>query len=327
LDGVSTEVAIEAEGLRKSYGDVRALDGIDLRVPAGTVLGLLGPNGAGKTTAVRILTTLLPLDGGSARVAGLDVAREAGELRKKIGLAGQYAAVDENLTGAENLEMVGRLYHLPKGEPRARAAELLERFELSDAADRLVRTYSGGMRRRLDLAAALVARPPVLFLDEPTTGLDPRSRIGLWETIEGRVAGGTTVLLTTQYLDEADRLADRISVIDRGSVIAEGSSDELKDQVGGERVEVTLESEADAEAARAALESLAAERPELVDGVLRVPVAQRRGTIAEAVRRLNEAGVGIDDIAMHRPTLDDVFLKLTGHAAEAEDGEGGEEAR
>jgi ABC-2 type transport system ATP-binding protein len=327
LDGVSTEVAIEAEDLRKSYGDVRALDGIDLRVPAGTVLGLLGPNGAGKTTAVRILTTLLPLDGGSARVAGLDVAREAAELRKKIGLAGQYAAVDENLTGAENLEMVGRLYHLPKGEPRARAAELLERFDLSDAADRLVRTYSGGMRRRLDLAAALVARPPVLFLDEPTTGLDPRSRIGLWETIEGRVAGGTTVLLTTQYLDEADRLADRISVIDRGSVIAEGSSDELKDQVGGERVEVTLESEADAEAARAALESLAYERPELVDGVLRVPVAQRRGTIAEAVRRLNEAGVGIDDIAMHRPTLDDVFLKLTGHAAEAEDGEGGEEAR
>ncbi len=324
---MSTEVAIEAEGLRKSYGDIRALDGIDLRVPAGTVLGLLGPNGAGKTTAVRILTTLLPLDGGSARVAGLDVAREAPELRKKIGLAGQYAAVDENLTGAENLEMVGRLYHLPKGEPRARAAELLERFDLSDAADRLVRTYSGGMRRRLDLAAALVARPPVLFLDEPTTGLDPRSRIGLWETIEGRVAGGTTVLLTTQYLDEADRLADRISVIDRGSVIAEGSSDELKDQVGGERLDVTLELVADAEAARAALDSLASERPELVDGVLCVPVSQRRGTIAEAVRRLNEGGIGIDDIAMHRPTLDDVFLKLTGHAAAAEDGEGGEEAR
>ncbi|HUB98461.1 MAG TPA: ATP-binding cassette domain-containing protein [Solirubrobacterales bacterium] len=322
---MSTELAIEAEGLRKSYGDVRALDGIDLKVPAGTVLGLLGPNGAGKTTAVRILTTLLPLDGGSARVAGLDVAREAGELRKRIGLAGQYAAVDENLTGAENLEMVGRLYHLPKGEPRARAAELLERFDLSDAADRLVRTYSGGMRRRLDLAAALVARPPVLFLDEPTTGLDPRSRISLWETIEGRVAGGTTVLLTTQYLDEADRLADRISVIDRGHVIAEGSSDELKDQVGGERVEVTLESEADAEAARAALESLGSEAPELADGVLRVPVSQRRGTIAEAVRRLNEAGIGIDDIAMRRPTLDDVFLKLTGHAAEAEDGEGEEE--
>jgi ABC-2 type transport system ATP-binding protein len=323
------DVAIEAEGLRKSYKDVLALDGIDLRVPAGTVLGLLGPNGAGKTTAVRILTTLLPPDGGSARVDGIDVASEAALLRTRIGLAGQYAAVDENLTGAENLEMVGRLYHLPKGEPRARAAELLERFDLSDAADRLVRTYSGGMRRRLDLAAALVARPPVLFLDEPTTGLDPRSRIALWETIEGRVAGGTTVLLTTQYLDEADRLADRISVIDRGSVIAEGSSDELKDQVGGERLDITLESEADAEAAIAALQPIAAERPALVDGVLRMPVLQRKGTIAEAVRRLNEAGIGIDDVAMHRPTLDDVFLTLTGHAAESADGddEAGEEER
>jgi ABC-2 type transport system ATP-binding protein len=322
-----TDVAIEADGLRKSYGDVRALDGIDLRVPVGTVLGLLGPNGAGKTTAVRILTTLLPPDGGSARVAGLDVASQAPQLRRKIGLAGQYAAVDENLTGAENLEMVGRLYHLPKGEPRARAAELLERFELSEAADRLVRTYSGGMRRRLDLAAALVARPPVLFLDEPTTGLDPRSRIGLWETIERRVAAGTTVLLTTQYLDEADRLADRIAVIDHGRVIAEGSSDELKDQVGGERLDVTLESDADVEAASAALEPVAAERPALVDGVLRMPIRQRRGTIAEAVRRLNEAGIGIDDVAMRRPTLDDVFLTLTGHAAEEEDGDGGGEGK
>jgi ABC-2 type transport system ATP-binding protein len=324
---VLSDIAIEAEGLRKSYGKVRALAGIDLRVPAGTVLGLLGPNGAGKTTAVRILTTLLPLDGGSARVAGLDVAREAPALRTKIGLAGQYAAVDENLTGAENLEMVGRLYHLPKGEPRARAAELLERFDLSDAADRLVRTYSGGMRRRLDLAAALVARPPVLFLDEPTTGLDPRSRLSLWETIEGRVAAGTTVLLTTQYLDEADRLADRISVIDHGKVIAEGSSDELKDQVGGEWLDVTLESDEDAERAIAALEPIAAERPAMADGVLRMPVRQRKGTIAEAVRRLNEAGIGIDDVAMRRPTLDDVFLSLTGHAAEDPDAEAGEEER
>jgi ABC-2 type transport system ATP-binding protein len=314
--------AIEAEGLRKSYGDVRALDGVDLQVPAGTVLGLLGPNGAGKTTAVRILTTLLPPDGGAARVAGLDVSRQAPQLRTKIGLAGQYAAVDENLTGAENLEMVGRLYHLPKGEPAARAGELLERFDLSDAADRLVRTYSGGMRRRLDLAAALVARPPVLFLDEPTTGLDPRSRIALWETIEGRVAGGTTVLLTTQYLDEADRLADRISVIDRGRVIAEGSSDELKDQLGGERLDVTLESEADSEAAVTALEPVAADRPSLVDGVLRMSVRERKGAIAAAVRRLNEAGIGIDDVAMTRPTLDDVFLTLTGHPAEAEDDAG-----
>jgi ABC-2 type transport system ATP-binding protein len=305
---------------------VCALDGIDLNAPAGTVLGLLGPNGAGKTTAVRILTTLLSPDGGSARVAGLDVVREAPALRNQIGLAGQYAAVDENLTGAENLVMVGRLYHLPKGAPRQRAAELLERFDLSEAADRLVRTYSGGMRRRLDLAAALVARPPVLFLDEPTTGLDPRSRIALWETIEARVASGTTVLLTTQYLDEADRLADSISVIDRGRVIAEGTSDELKDQVGGERLEVTLEAEAEAEAAIAALRPIAADTPVLSDGVVRVPVQGRRGAIAAAVRRLDEAGVGIEDVALRRPTLDDVFLSLTGHAAEQRDGDG-EEAR
>jgi ABC-2 type transport system ATP-binding protein len=313
---VSAGAAIEAQGLVKSYGDVRALDGVDLTAPTGTVLGLLGPNGAGKTTAVRILTTLLPADGGSARVAGIDVAEEAPQLRRRIGLAGQYAAVDENLTGFENLQMVGQLYHLPKGEPKARATELLERFDLADAGGRLVRTYSGGMRRRLDLAAALVARPPVLFLDEPTTGLDPRSRIGLWETIEGRVADGTTVLLTTQYLDEADRLADRISVIDHGRVIAEGSSDELKDQVGGERLEVTLEAAGDAEAAIAALVEVCSAPPELDGVVLKVPVATRKRTIALAVERLNAAGVGIDDISMHRPTLDDVFLNLTGHAAE-----------
>src|SRR6185503_17089341 len=248
---------IEAQGLVKSYGDVRALDDVDLSAPAGSVLGLLGPNGAGKTTAVRILTTLLPADGGEARVAGIDVTSEAPKLRSEIGLAGQYAAVDENLTGFENLEMVGRLYHLPKGEPGRRAEKLLEDFELDEAGGRLVRTYSGGMRRRLDLAAALVAEPPVLFLDEPTTGLDPRSRLALWETIEGRVAEGTTVLLTTQYLDEADRLADRISVIDHGVVIAEGSSDELKDQVGGESLEVTLEAREDAEGAIAALAEVA----------------------------------------------------------------------
>jgi ABC-2 type transport system ATP-binding protein len=292
------------------------------------VLGLLGPNGAGKTTAVRILTTLLRPDAGTARVAGLDVVREATQLRSRIGLAGQYAAVDENLTGAENLEMVGRLYHLPKGEPRRRAADLLDRFDLSEAADRLVRTYSGGMRRRLDLAAALVARPPVLFLDEPTTGLDPRSRLDLWETIEGRVAQGTTVLLTTQYLDEADRLADRIAVIDRGRLLAEGSSDELKDQVGGERLDVTLEEEADAEAAVEALAPMGSERPTASNAALDVPLRQRQGAIAEAVRRLDEAGVGVADIALHRPTLDDVFLTLTGRAAEVaeEDGEM-EEAR
>jgi ABC-2 type transport system ATP-binding protein len=320
---VSEGAAIEAQGLVKSYGDVRALDGVDLTAPTGTVLGLLGPNGAGKTTAVRILTTLLPADGGSARVAGIDVAREAPLLRSKIGLAGQYAAVDENLTGFENLQMVGRLYHLPKGEPKARATELLERFDLDEAGSRLVRTYSGGMRRRLDLAAALVARPPVLFLDEPTTGLDPRSRIGLWETIEGRVAEGTTVLLTTQYLDEADRLADRISVIDHGTVIAEGTSDELKDQVGGEALEVTLEDAGQAEAAIAALSEVCSAPPALDGVVLRVPVANRKGTIAAAVQRLNDAGVGIDDISMRRPTLDDVFLKLTGHAAEDPEAEEG----
>jgi ABC-2 type transport system ATP-binding protein len=321
---VPAECAIEATGLQRSFGDVRALDGIDLSAPTGTVLGLLGPNGAGKTTAVRILTTLLRPDGGSARVAGLDVVRDAAELRSRIGLAGQYAAVDENLTGAENLEMVGRLYHLPKGEPSHRAAELLERFGLSEAADRLVRTYSGGMRRRLDLAAALVAKPPVLFLDEPTTGLDPRSRVDLWETIEGRVAQGTTVLLTTQYLDEADRLADRIAVIDRGRVIAEGSSDQLKDQVGGERIDVTLEAGIDAAAAIAALAPMSAEQPAMSNGALCVPLRRRQGAIAEAVRRLDEAGVGIDDVTLHRPTLDDVFLNLTGRATEPadEDGDG-----
>jgi ABC-2 type transport system ATP-binding protein len=316
------DLAIEAEGLSKAYKNVQALDGIDLSAPAGSVLGLLGPNGAGKTTAVRILTTLLPPDGGSARVVGLDVVSQAAELRSQIGLAGQYAAVDEHMTGKENLEMVGQLYHMPKGQPQTRAAELLERFELEDAADRLVKTYSGGMRRRLDLAAALVARPPVLFLDEPTTGLDPRSRISLWETIEGRVADGTTVLLTTQYLDEADRLADRIAVIDRGQVIAEGSSDELKDQVGGERLDITLETKDDAEKAISALAPIAAEPPAMSDGLLRMPVSERKGAIAEAVRRLNDVGVGIDDIAMSRPTLDDVFLTLTGHAAEEAEEEG-----
>ena len=310
--------AIVVEGLEKSYGSVRALCGVSFAARTGSVLGLLGPNGAGKTTAVRILTTLLDADAGSARVAGLDVKRDAAALRAQIGLAGQYAAVDENLTGFENLEMVGRLYHLGGPASRQRADELLDRFELTEAAKRPVKTYSGGMRRRLDLAAALVARPPVLFLDEPTTGLDPRGRLGMWETIEARAAVGTTVLLTTQYLDEADRLADRIVVIDHGTVIEEGTSDELKDRVGGERLEVSLEDGADAESAIGALAEMSDERPVLEDRIVRVPVRRRAGAIAEAVRRLDEAGIGIEDLALRRPTLDDVFITLTGHAAEEE---------
>jgi ABC-2 type transport system ATP-binding protein len=319
------ETAILTEGLRKSYGQVQALDGVDLAIPHGTVFGLLGPNGAGKTTCVRILTTLLVPDSGRAEVGGLDVVRDATLLRARIGLAGQYAAIDENLTGFENLEMVGRLYHLSRSGSTARARELLERFELSDAGDRLAKTYSGGMRRRLDLAGALVARPPILFLDEPTTGLDPRSRLGMWDMITELVGEGTTVLLTTQYLEEADHLADQIAVIDHGRVIAEGTSDELKDQYGGERIEVVLGETADRDRALEALGPMAdgPGEPECEGRTVRVPVRARPGVLAEAVRRLDEAGVELEDLEVHRPTLDDVFLSLTGHSAEeAAEGEG-----
>jgi ABC-2 type transport system ATP-binding protein len=315
------EPAISVTGLVKSFGKVRALDGVDFEAVPGTVLGLLGPNGAGKTTAVRVLATLLKPDAGTIHVTGLDVVRDAAQLRQRIGLAGQYAAVDENLTGLENLVMVGRLYGERRAAATARGEELLESFDLVEAARRPVKTYSGGMRRRLDLAAALVANPPVLFLDEPTSGLDPRSRLDLWETIERLVAEGTTVLLTTQYLDEADRLADSIAVIDHGRVIAEGTPDELKDRVGGERLEVRLADRAAAPIAMEALAPMSDEPPTADEDTVRLAVRRRSGMIVEAVRRLDEAGVDVDDLVLRRPTLDDVFLTLTGHRAEEPDEE------
>ena len=314
--------AITAEGLVKIYktraGEVRALDGLDLVVDEGRVLGLLGPNGAGKTTTVRILATLLKPDAGRATVAGFDVVRQAQELRSVIGLSGQYAAVDENLTGKENLVMFGRLYQLPKAEARTRADELLDEFDLDEAQDRVVKTHSGGMRRRLDLASALIGRPQLLFLDEPTTGLDPRGRMAMWDVIRRLVRGGTTLLLTTQYLEEADALADDIAVVDAGRIIARGTADELKAQVGGERIEVVVRHRDDIGRAQGVLARNDGDDLVLDEHTRRLTVAAHGGAqrLVEVVRDLDEASIEIDDIGLRRPTLDDVFLTLTGHAAE-----------
>ena len=310
--------AIYAEGLVKTFGDVKALGGVDLDVPEGTVLGLLGPNGAGKTTAVRVLTTLIQPDSGKAVVAGIDVLKHPNEVRRHIGLSGQFAAVDEYLTGRENLQMVAQLYQLDGKRAKARADELLERFNLTDAAGRIAKTYSGGMRRRLDLAAALVVSPPVMFMDEPTTGLDPRNRQQLWEVIQELVAGGTTLLLTTQYLEEADHLAHDICVIDHGRVIARGTSDQLKAQTGGERVEVVVhDRERIDDASRVLFRHGKGEtKVEEHTRKITVPVAGGAKLLAEVIRDLDADSIEIDDIGLRRPTLDDVFISLTGHAAE-----------
>ncbi len=314
--------AITAEGLVKIYRgrrtEVRALDGIDLAVAEGSVLGLLGPNGAGKTTTVRIIATLLRPDAGRAVVAGFDVARDPDAVRSLIGLSGQYAAVDENLTGRENLWLFGRLYQLPSSEARRRGDELLEQFDLVDAADRVVKTYSGGMRRRLDLASALIGRPRLLILDEPTTGLDPRSRLGMWDVIRRLVREGVTLLLTTQYLEEADELADTIAVVDHGRIIARGTADELKADVGGERIEVVVRERSAIEAARAILRRESGDDTTLDEHTRKLTVPANGGAqrLVQVVRDFDEAGIAIDDIALRRPTLDDVFLSLTGHVAE-----------
>jgi ABC-2 type transport system ATP-binding protein len=315
--------AITAEGLVKIYrsrkSEVRALDGLDLTVKEGTVLGLLGPNGAGKTTTVRILATLLRPDAGHATVAGFDVVKQADQLRSVIGLSGQFAAVDENLTGRENLWMFGRLYQLRSDESTRRATDLLEQFSLANAADRTVKTYSGGMRRRLDLASALIGHPRLLFLDEPTTGLDPRSRLGMWDVIRGLVREGTTLLLTTQYLEEADELADTIAVVDGGRIIARGTADELKSQVGGERIEVVVHDRADIERARELLSGDLDGECTLDEHTRRLTIPSESGAqgLVQVVRDLDAAGIRLDDIGLRRPTLDDVFLSLTGHDAQA----------
>jgi ABC-2 type transport system ATP-binding protein len=321
--------AIEATGLVKTFrtrkNEVKALDGIDLDVPEGSVLGLLGPNGAGKTTTVRVLTTLMAPDSGSARVLGHDVVKEADTVRSLVGLSGQYAAVDDLLTGRENLWMFGRLYRLNSQQAKQRADELLEIFDLTDAADRILKTYSGGMRRRLDLAGSLIARPKVLFLDEPTTGLDPRSRLDLWQIIRDRVSEGVTILLTTQYLEEADELADSIAVVDHGSVIARGTADELKAKVGGERIEVVVHDPDDTDRALDLLTSaLGITDPDSTtmdhhSRRITVPAPGGSSALVGVIRALDGAGIQIADIGLRRPTLDDVFLTLTGHEAEAKE--------
>ncbi|MFD8935585.1 ATP-binding cassette domain-containing protein [Streptomyces sp. NPDC059578] len=310
--------AVQAEGLQKRYGEKHALAGFDLAVRRGTVHGLLGPNGAGKTTAVRILSTLVKLDGGRATVAGLDVRVNARAVRARIGLTGQYAAVDEVLTGRQNLEMFGRLFHLGASGARRRATELLAQFDLVEAGDRGVDKYSGGMRRRLDLAASMILTPDVLFLDEPTTGLDPRSRGEVWESVRALVAGGTTVLLTTQYLEEADKLASRITVIDRGRAIADDTPDGLKDTVGGDRIEVVVTDAADLAHAVQVVARVGEGQPETDAAERRVhaPVTDRVAALTEVARTLQDEGVQVEDIGLRRPSLDDVFLRLTGHRAE-----------